>query len=493
MADGIIKSAGVVPSKYDSKSSVEFELELTDRANRILMNPSEPFMPIGVAYIFLDKLNKILGPSSEQLMHKIPRVFHVDNRVHNQYILFSATNAPDRVQFIRDNNNNKVKFSTTTDFNTYDHPITKDVISLALSLIKKVIVDSVNEIERHTPESMKSFIANIPVDKYDKVVIPKGTILFRGIHKLNDLTQVYLGRWNERKENFCLGISNVSYFYPYPFVANVVAKYKHIVLFVTTRDITLTSQMTSTGDSYWKHGKSVIGGDNVNGCHHNFHDAGGEDYKDYQYYPIVNYNLVSNDVTGNVGIHGECGRNLLNSKSAYAPYFNKYFTTFVDSSGTIGLPELVLHPRQIPPLPRPSEIIENLYYRRYQKVFDKLEEIDDFKTWYKQNKADFNYIYLHVMENDFSKIKDLMDDFMSEGGLDLGDEEPYHLKMNKKNGLFQIVEFSNNHADLIAPDFSVQTTDFIRKDIYPLSTGSSRASRPLRCRTLRRRRLLKSR
>ena len=162
----------------------------------------------------------------------------------------------------------------------------------------------------------------------------------------------------------------------------------------------------------------------------------------------------------------------------------------MDSSGTIGLPELVLHPRQIPPLPRPPEIIENFYYRRYQKVFDKLEEIDDFKTWYKQNKADFNYVYLHVMENDFSKIKDLMDDFMSESGLDLGDEEPYHLKMNRKNGMFQIVEFSNDQTDLIAPDFSVQTTDLIRNDIYPLSTTGT--SRPLRRTTLRRR-LLKSR
>jgi len=93
------------------------------------------------------------------------------------------------------------------------------------------------------------------------------------------------------------------------------------------------------------------------------------------------------------------------------------------------------------------------------------------------------------MDNDFPKIQALMDAFMSEGGLDLGDDHPYHLKMNRKNGMFQIVEFSNNQDDLIAPDFSVQTTDLIRKDIYPSTTG---ASRPLRRTTLRRR-LLKAR
>jgi hypothetical protein len=84
------------------------------------------------------------------------------------------------------------------------------------------------------------------------------------------------------------------------------------------------------------------------------------------------------------------------------------------------------------------------------------------------------------MSNDYKPIQDLMDTSMSEGGLDLGDSQPYHLKMNKKNGLFQIVEFSNNHDDLIAPDFSIQTTELIRSPL----TG---ASRSLRRATLRKR------
>ena len=47
---------------------------------------------------------------------------------------------------------------------------------------------------------------------------------------------------------------------------------------------------------------------------------------------------------------------------------------------------------------------------------------------------------------------------MSEGGLDLGDGNPYHLKVNKKTGFFQIEEFSNNLSELIAPNLAIKPT-----------------------------------
>ena len=329
---------------------------------------------------------------------------------------------------------------------------------------------------------------------YETIVIPKGTVLFRGISDMVELTSAFAGIRVKRpgEPNYCLGINHHVFFYPYPFVANLVRNYEHIILFVTTRDMTLVRLMSPSKDTYFNYGPAIRNC-KIPGCHLGRAEEGGP------FEPCINYDIVSNNVTGMTGIFGEDNTNLKNNPPKYLPYFNKYFTTFTDAEGRIGLPELILHPRQIPnvkELIKGSTVYDPISYNEihgkgaWDKIMNRRVQIDDFKTWYSQNKSDFNYIYLHVMDNDFPKIQGLMDAFMSEGGLDLGDDHPYHLKMNRKNGMFQIVEFSNDQTDLIAPDFSVQTTDLIRKDIYPLSTTG--ASRPLRRTTLRRR-LLKSR
>jgi hypothetical protein len=331
-------------------------------------------------------------------------------------------------------------------------------------------------------------------NSYDTIVIPKGTILFRGLHDMVELTSAFAGLRVKRRDqpNHCLGINHRVYFYPYPFVADLVSNYKHVIMFVTMRDMTLVNLVSPGRYTYHEYGPALRNC-RIPGCHL----GSGEEGAPHEY--CINYDIVSNNVSGVAGIHGADGINLREDPPKYLPYFNKYFTTFTDAKGKIGLPELILHPRQIPNVKElikgdtvyPDVIDYSAIHGKgaWDRIMNRRAQIDDFKTWYSQNKSEFNYIYLHVMDNDFPKIQALMDAFMSEGGLDLGDDHPYHLKMNRKNGMFQIVEFSNNQTDLIAPDFSVQTTDLIRKDIYPSTTG---ASRPLRRTTLRRR-LLKSR
>jgi hypothetical protein len=73
------------------------------------------------------------------------------------------------------------------------------------------------------------------------------------------------------------------------------------------------------------------------------------------------------------------------------------------------------------------------------------------------------------METTNEGLQALMDEFMSEDGLDLGDEEPYHLKINNKTGFFQIEEFSNNRSELIAPNLTIKPTAdmvFKQKSLY---------------------------
>jgi hypothetical protein len=486
-----------------------FSAVLTDRAAAVIMNPATEDIAPEIAYIINAKLNETMARSERLRMPinvftdlEIEQNIGRDNTysydiaktrpVWDPTLAISCSNYWSRITFSRPN---IVKLESRSSY-IRKETLTPEVVELTKSLLKTAITESVREIEQHTPESIKSVIPVPVVDKsYETIVIPKGTLLFRGIHDMNYLTSAFAGvkRASKGPGAYCLGINHRVFFYPYPFVADLVSNYKHIIMFVTTRDMTLVRLMSPSKHTYHKRSAAVRNCGDFHGCHLGEEHANPND-------PCINYDIVSNNVTGIVGIFGTDTTNLEKHPPKYLPYFNKYFTTFTDSLGGVGLPEVILHPRQIPNVkelikgdtvyPQPWEYNAIHGKGALQKIVDIDYKIDDFKTWYSQNKSEFNYIYLHVMDNDYPKIQGLMDAFMSEGGLDLGDDHPYHLKMNRKNGMFQIVEFSNNHGDLIAPDFSVQTTDLIRKDIYPLSTTG--ASRSLRRTTLRRR-LLKSR
>jgi hypothetical protein len=73
------------------------------------------------------------------------------------------------------------------------------------------------------------------------------------------------------------------------------------------------------------------------------------------------------------------------------------------------------------------------------------------------------------MSSKSESVQQMMDAFMSDDGLDLGDIEPYHVKVNKKTGFFQIEEFSHNLSELIAPNLSLLSIgDMVlaQKNIY---------------------------
>jgi hypothetical protein len=277
---------------------------------------------------------------------------------------------------------------------------------------------------------------------YETIIIPKGTVLFRGSHNMSTLTSDFAGLRNG--DNFCLHENFNVFFYPFPFVSFSVARYQYTTIFVTTRDLRLVNLVLPS--KFNRQDKSSgTGGILTCNARPRACDTVGNNYD-----PCVDYTKVSKDlVSGMLAIASADANKLRQSKTIFHNWANKYFTTYKDSRGVVGVPEFILHPR-IDKTPQ-------------------TEKIDDFRPWYRENKSNFNYIYLHVMESDTDSIKALMDDFMSEGGLDLGDDEPYHLKLNKKTGFFQIDEFSNNQSELISPNLAALPTAKMvlkQKDIY---------------------------
>ena len=261
---------------------------------------------------------------------------------------------------------------------------------------------------------------------HETVIIPKGTLMFRGFDSTSTLTSDFAGILNQ--DNFCLRENFNVFFYPFPFVANTVKEYKYLTIYVTTRDVKILNLILP---SKFNHGQrahnrgGIVSCDSINvGC-----NVAG-----FHYDACVDYKKVPYDVTGMLAISQIDARQLKLLRRIFEKWSNKYFATYKDSRGAVGVPEIVLHPRM-------------------DKTV-RTEAISDFEPWYRQHKGDFNYIYLHVMENNTSSIQALMDEFMSDSGLDLGDETPYHMKLNKKTGFFQIDELSNNQSELISPNLA---------------------------------------
>jgi hypothetical protein len=276
---------------------------------------------------------------------------------------------------------------------------------------------------------------------YETIVIPKGTLMFRGIHTTDTLTADFGGMLVNGK--FCLHENYNVFFYPFPFVSSSVARYAYTAIYVTMRDLKLVNLILPSKFSR-EDRKNETGG--IVSCEKTQARCGvtGRDFD-----PCVDYTKLPKDISGMLAIAQTDARSLNLEKVVFRNWANKYFATYKDSRNIVGVPEIILHPR-IDKTPQ-------------------TETIPDFKPWYRVNKSRFNYIYLHVMWSEPKGLQALMDDFMSEDGLDLGDDEPYHLKVNKKTGFFQIEEFSNNHSELLSPSSSLQpTADMVlkQKNIY---------------------------
>jgi hypothetical protein len=277
--------------------------------------------------------------------------------------------------------------------------------------------------------------------EYETIVIPKGTVLFRGIHTTETLTSDFAGVSMDGK--FCLHENYNVFFYPFPFVSSTVDRYAYTAIYVTMRDLKLVNLILPSKFNR-EDRKNETGG--IVSCEKTQVQCGVAGRVSD---PCVDYTKVPKDMSGMLAIAKVDADSLQTQKAVFRNWANKYFATYKDSRNIVGVPEFILHPR-----------------------FDKTpqtETIPEFKQWYSSNKSKFNYNYLHVMWSEPKGLQALMDEFMSEDGLDLGDDEPYHLKINNKTGFFQIEEYSNNRSELIAPSSSLRPTAdmvFKQKSLY---------------------------
>ena len=130
---------------------------------------------------------------------------------------------------------------------------------------------------------------------YETIILPKGTLLFRGMNTTATLTSDFAGMPVDDKK-FCLHENYNVFFYPFPFVAGTVAAYQYTVIYVTTQDLKLVNLILPSKfnreSRKTKTGGIVSCDDTENEC-----DVSGRDYD-----PCVDYTKVPKDVSGMIAI-----------------------------------------------------------------------------------------------------------------------------------------------------------------------------------------------
>ncbi len=268
--------------------------------------------------------------------------------------------------------------------------------------------------------------------QYETIIIPKGTMLFRGMNSTSALTSDFAGV-PKPGNTFCLGKYHNVFFYPFPFVADSVKPYAHIFMYATTRDLKLVNLILPSKFSRQDRMKRLGG---IASC--SMFDIGC-DLTGFDFDPCIDYSVVKEDVAGMIAIANMDAKTLKAKKLQFNELLDKYFTTYKDVRKTVGVPELILHPRA--------------------DKSDRTDVVSDFESWYTENKPNFNYHYIHGMRNDRVELMKFMDKLLSNEG-------PFLLKMNKTNGFFQIEELSDNVSDLITPDLTFIPSTLTKGKLY---------------------------
>lgn len=276
---------------------------------------------------------------------------------------------------------------------------------------------------------------------YHTTVIPKGTLLFRGVNSVVDLTVDFAGILSSHS-NYCLYPNYNVFFYPYPFVSETVKKYPHICIFVLTRDIKLINLISP---SPYVRSDRLEGKGGIISCDKIEPECVT---KGRPYDPCINVEVVKDkSVVGMLGIaqtDAQSLRRLILKGGDTSIYYNKYFKLYKDSHHNIGIPEFVLYPKKT---------VEP----------QKTEQIEDFSEWIDKNKDELNYVHFHIMDYDRLDLEEVMENLMSSEGF-----KGMHAAINVETGFFQIIELSKEFKK--TNDLSKESDDFIyttaKKDDY---------------------------
>jgi hypothetical protein len=236
----------------------------------------------------------------------------------------------------------------------------------------------------------------------DTIIIPKGTIMFKGYDNPKNMINDFIG-FNPNKQKYehnFLFQNHTTFLYPYPYVVNDVrGDDLTIITFVLSQDITIVNQTipsknTRNDDKFNNYTTTC---DKIELIKDSFGYKIDPCFtKDFlKEYPNISGQicLTSMDTFGHNYIRKISKIDLL-----------KYRKNFMDNSGLIGVPELILHPLK-------NRNVEPIKTKKSDATFE----------WLVENMDNYNYFPLYV--EDYSKNKSthlaVMNQLLSPEGAEL--------------------------------------------------------------------------
>lgn len=293
-------------------------------------------------------------------------------------------------------------------------------------------------------------------------ILPKGTLLFRGVNKVEQFSDDLMGIQIESVS--CLSPMFSVYFFPFPFVDLTVGDYSNYAIYVTTRDIPLLCLILP---SKLTRGDRLRKDTPMTSCNKIDPTVLGCGMEGRQYDPCLKaeYTKEHPDVVGMIGIANEDRDEfqgiLEDGDTILSRVLGTYVFPYLDNGDQTklgGIPEIVLHP------------FNKALQTQYVTTRVPLAEFTE------KHKEHLNYQPLIVLQRNEKRILEVMDKLTSPAGFTIDESTaPVHAKINPSTGFFQLVELS----DPASLDPS-QPFRFVRPPPSPATTGSSRKTRRLR-------------
>ncbi len=220
------------------------------------------------------------------------------------------------------------------------------------------------------------------------IILPKGTLLFRGFGNEKKIIQDFIGFNPDGKKYNYLFTNHNTFFYPYPYVSENVVFSGVICMYVLTEDITIISELYPSRN---KRSDMDLDLYTTRCSKINF----TKNLKGLSYDPC----LTEDFITENLDIKGQIclfdidlrAQNEINIEKIP---FLKYRRNFMDSANVVGIPELILHPlkeRNLKPIKMKKQeatyewlsnnidkyIYEPLYIEKYEGDKKKIGIIDE--------------------------------------------------------------------------------------------------------------------
>lgn len=255
-----------------------------------------------------------------------------------------------------------------------------------------------------------TFTKNILNKNVDLIILPKGTLLFRQYHNIDDVKYSFVGyKKPENEENFYLHPDHKSYFYSFPSFKTSIGDYGNIdVIFVLQQDVVLFYPVKQDiiKDYYTENIKDTSMKSSIKLQF---------DSKNYLKDEYINQNIMGWYVNANTNLY--INNNTIELEKYKQVYKGKSYTRS----------EVMLYPRK---------------QRIFEDVVTKVEDFND--SWLEKNLKKFNYKPLVIFDETVTskKYKEIFDKLLSVKGF-TNEDGTFHITVNKIDGTYILAEEAN--------------------------------------------------